>query len=138
MTQDLLKRTFRTVSGMALAAAGLALSACGGSVAIGFGYDGRNDRPPSASLAVSPDAAAPGQAVRLAAAASDDFGVDAVEFYRLDAGGATLLAADGSAPYQIDTAVPSGAAGRVQFFARAIDGEGQRGDSAVVSVSVLP
>lgn len=130
-------RRFRALVGAGLFAAG-GLAGCGGSVAIGFGYDDFDDRPPRASLAASPDAAAAGQGVRLVAAASDDFGVDAVEFYRLDAGGATLIAVDGQAPYQVDTALPANANGSVEFFARAIDGDGQRGDSAVVTVGVLP
>ncbi|WP_428421306.1 hypothetical protein [Methylibium sp.] len=111
------------------------VAGCGGSVSLGFGF---GDDRPSASLAVSPTSASPGQALRLVAAASDDFGVDFVEFYRVDSSGSTLLGFDGLPPYQLDTTVPANAAGSVQFFARAIDGAGQRGDSAVVTVSVGP
>lgn len=114
-----------------------ALAGCGGSVSLGFGF-GDDDRP-TASLTVSPTSASPGDTLRLVAAASDDFGVDFVEFYRLDAGGgATRLGFDGLPPYQLDTTVPAGAVGSVQYFARAIDGGGQRGDSAVVTVGIGP
>lgn len=114
----------------------VALAGCGGSVSLGFGF-GDDDRP-SASLAVSPTSASPGDTLRLVAAASDDYGVDSVEFYRVDGSGSTLLGFDGLPPYQLDTTVPANAAGSVQYFARAVDGGGQRGDSAVVTVNVGP
>lgn len=115
----------------------LALAACGGSISLGFGghFD---DDPPSVSLAVSPTSAARGDALQLVAAASDDFAVTAVEFYRVDAGGHTLLGSDLAAPYRLDTVVPAGAGGSLQFFARAIDDVSQRSDSAVVTVAVTP
>lgn len=125
----------RSVGPLALC---VALAGCGGGVSLNFGYDGFNDRAPSASLAVSTSSAVRGQTLGLVAAASDDYGVDAVEFYRLDPGGATLLGVDRSAPYELSTSVPGNAGGSVQFLARAIDGAGQRGDSAVVTVAVLP
>lgn len=114
----------------------VALAGCGGSVSLGFGF-GDDDRP-SVSLAVSPTSASPGDTLRLVAAASDDYGVDFVEFYRVDGSGSTLLGFDGLPPYQLDTTVPASAAGSVQYFARAVDGGGQRGDSAVVTVGVDP
>ena len=114
----------------------VALAGCGGSVSLGFGFD--DDERPTASLAVSPTSASPGDTLRLVAAASDDYGVDFVEFYRVDDSGSTLLGFDGLSPYQLDTTVPADATGSVQYFARAVDGGGQRGDSAVVTVSVGP
>lgn len=114
----------------------VALAGCGGSVSLGFGFS--DDDRPTASLAVSPTSAAPGDTLRLSAAASDDFGVDFVEFYRVDGSSSTLLGFDGLPPYQLDTTVPANAAGSVQYFARAVDGGGQRGDSAVVTVGVGP
>lgn len=128
-------RRARRLAAALLGAAALA-AGCGGSVSLGFVL-GDDDRP-TASLAVSPTSAAPGDALRLVAAASDDYGVDYVEFYRLDTSGSTLLGFDGLPPYQLDTTVPAGASGSVQFFARAVDGGGQRGDSAVVTVDVGP
>ena len=74
----------------------------------------------------------------LAAAASDDLAVQSVAFFRLDGGTATLLGADGAAPYEWDTALPAGAIGNVQFFARATDDAGQSTDSAAVSVRAGP
>lgn len=114
------------------------LCACGGGIFLGYGNVGDNDRPPAVSLAVSPASAAPGQAVRLVAAASDDLAVQSVAFFRLDGGTATLLGADGAAPYEWDTALPAGAIGNVQFFARATDDAGQSTDSAAVSVRAGP
>jgi hypothetical protein len=114
------------------------LASCGGGVYLGIDIGGPDDRPPNVSLAVSPDAAVRGQPVQLAAAASDDYGVDYVEFYRLDAGGSVLLAVDGQAPFQFTTAVPGNAPGSLQFLARAVDGARQSRDSGVVTVIVLP
>jgi hypothetical protein len=126
----------RLVSASVASAATLLLAACGGS--IWLGYDDFDDEPPNVSLAASPGSAAPGQSVHLVAAASDDFGVDQVRFFRLDAGGASSLGVDGAPPFQWDTVVPAGASGSVQFFARATDGAGQERDSAVVAVTVTP
>ncbi len=122
----------------AVAGCALGLAACGGGIFLG--YDGRNldDRPPVASLAVSPGSATPGQTVRLVAAASDDFGVASVAFYRAHAGGATLLGVDDTAPYAFDAQLPTGSAASVEFFARVTDDIGQQTDSASVNVTVLP
>ena len=115
----------------------LALAGCGGGVFLGFGSDNFDD-PPSVNLAVSPNAAPAGALVRLAAAASDDFAVRRVEFYRLDTDGRSLLlGSDRAFPYEIDAAIPNTLAADVQFFARAVDDAGQASDSALVSVAVL-
>jgi hypothetical protein len=118
-----------------IAATGALLAACGGGVWIGIGS---GDDPPHVSLVASPSSAAPGQAVRLSAAASDDDFVAYVNFYRLDdSGNAVLLGEDRSEPYELDTALPSTGAAAVRFVARAVDSDGQWTDSASVSVSVL-
>lgn len=119
-----------------VAAFALALAGCGGSLYIGVGGDG--DRPPDVSLAVSPTSASAGQVVRLVAAATDDFGVARVEFFRISGAGSIALGSDGSPPYALDATLPTGATGTVQFFARAVDDAGQSRDSDLVSVSVLP
>jgi hypothetical protein len=120
----------------AAAALVLCLGGCGGGIS--FGIDGF-DEPPSVSLAASVDAAHAGDAIRLVAAASDDFGVDFVAFYRIESdGSATRLGSDGVGPFQWDTAMPSTTAASVQFFARAVDGAGQASDSALIAVSVIP
>jgi hypothetical protein len=114
------------------------LSGCGGGIYIGFG--GSGDSPPDVSLVAGVTSAAPGQAVPLAAAASDDYAVDRVDFYRVDAGGgATWLGTDPASPYQWNAAIPVDAASgsTVLFFARAIDDAGQQTDSTTVAVSVL-
>jgi len=96
------------------------------------------DQPPSVALTSAVAEAPAGTLVRLAAAASDDFGIDSVAFYREEAAGPpTLLATDVRPPYQLDTALPAGASGTVwRYYARAFDGAGQHGDSAVVEITV--
>ena len=122
---------------MALAA-GLGLAGCGGGVYIGYDYSGGDDRPPQVSLAASPGAAAPGQAVTLVAAASDDHRVVRVEFFRLEPNGnAVALGSDASAPFQLETLQPVTSATSVRYFARAVDDVGQYDDSPSVSVTVL-
>jgi hypothetical protein len=122
----------------------LLLAGCGGGVWLGVcdGCDGGDgvDDPPSVALVASPAQARSGDTVRLAAAASDDFAVREVEFYRLDAlGNATRLDTDTTSPYELDTTIPGGSGGAtVRYFARATDDRRQRTDSAEVAVSVLP
>ena len=125
------------IAALALATA-LLMGGCGGGIYIGFG--GSGDSPPDVSLVAGVTSAAPGQAVPLAAAASDDDAVDRVDFYRVDAGGrATWLGSDPASPYQWSAAIPLDAVSgsSVLFFARATDDAGQQTDSATVSVSVL-
>jgi hypothetical protein len=121
---------------LALALAGL-LIGCGGGLFVGIELGGSNDRAPSVALSAVSEAPA-GGTVRLAAAASDDFGVDAVSFYRQEAAGpATLLGTDNLQPYNFDTTVPASPLGTVwRYFARAFDGAGQQGDSEVVEITV--
>ena len=114
----------------------LGLAACGGSISLGFGH--YDDDAPSVSLAVSPTSAARGDTLRLLAAASDDYAVVVVEFYRVDPGGTTLLGSDRAPPYQFDTVVPAGAGANLQYIARAVDDAGQRTDSAAAVVVVTP
>ena len=117
-------------------AAGVLIAGCGGGVYIGWGIG--DGFAPSVSLAVSPSAAAPGETVALAAAASDYDGIDQVTFYRLDGEVTTPLAALARPPYSLETAIPLDASGSVSYFARAIDNSGDRADSNLVTVSVVP
>ena len=110
-----------------------ALVACGVGVSIGIGPD---DDPPSVSLAAAPAEAAPGERIGLVAAASDDYVVREVLFFRVDVGGDTLLGRDSSAPYAVETSLPAGATIEVRYFARAVDDAGQQADSQEVAVSV--
>ena len=110
-----------------------ALAACGVGVSLGIGPD---DDPPSVSLAAAPSEAAPGERIGLVAAASDDYVVREVLFYRIDAGGDTLIGRDGCEPYAIETTLPAGTASTVRYFARAVDDAGQESDSQEVVVSV--
>jgi hypothetical protein len=118
-------------------AACFALAGCGVGVSLGVGI-GPNDDPPSVSLAAAPQSAAAGERIGLVAAADDDFRVVEVRFYRVDVGGDTLLGIDGSAPYALETTLPtgSGAGSEVRYFARAVDDAGQRTDSQMVGVTV--
>jgi hypothetical protein len=118
-------------------AATLALAGCGGGLYVNIGDEG--DEPPSVSLVADTLQAVPGQVVRLAAAASDDFRVNEVAFYKLESdGSATFMARDEGAPYSADIAMPDAARGAVvYFFARAYDDLGQSSDSALVGVSAL-
>jgi hypothetical protein len=132
-------RPCRTRSARTLAAwLGMAvLTACGGGVYLGIELGDPGDRDPSVALTASATEAPAGATVRLAAAASDDFGVDAVSFYREDAQGLVLLGTDGLTPYELDTVIPASASGTVwRYFARAVDGAGQSSDSAVVQITV--
>jgi hypothetical protein len=132
----------RAVNGVAvraLMALFLVLTAgCGGGVFLDIGIGDVGDQPPSVALTSAVAEAPSGAAVRLAAAASDDFGVDSVAFYREEgAGPPTLLATDGRPPYQLDTTIPVSAIGTVwRYYARAFDGAGQHADSALVEITV--
>ncbi len=110
-----------------------ALAACGVGVSIGIGPD---DDAPNVSLAAAPSEAAPGELIGLVAAASDDYVVREVLFFRVDASGDVLIARDSSAPYAVETALPAVASNEVRYFARAVDDAGQRADSQEVAVSV--
>lgn len=125
-------RTLAAWAGMAV------LAACGGgSIFLGIELGDPGDQDPSVALTASVTEAPAGATVRLAAAASDDFGVETVSFYRQDASGAVLLGTDPLAPYEFDTVIPASSPGTVwRYFARAVDGAGQRGDSAVVQITV--
>jgi hypothetical protein len=112
----------------------LGLAACEAGLYFGIGPD---DDPPTVSLAATATSAVPGERIGLVAAASDDYRIDDVSFYRVEGnGGNTLLARDSSEPYSVETLMPSNAVGTVQFFARARDDAGQERDSALVSVAV--
>ncbi len=115
----------------------VAPAACGGGLYLGVELGGSDDDDPSVALTASVDAAPAGASVRFVAAASDDFGVDAVSLYREDAQGALLLATDGREPYEFDVVIPASSPGTVwRYFARAIDGAGQISDSAPVDITV--
>ena len=119
--------------------AALALSACGGGFYFNVGSDlGFGDGSgPDVSLASASTTAAPGQSVRLVAAASDDVGIDSVAFYRVDGDADIALGSDGSAPYEWDAPIPTGASGTLQFFAIATDVAGNSTRSASVVVFVV-
>jgi hypothetical protein len=132
------RKSGRTPQRKALMAAAALLAGCGGGIYLGLGYGDDLDLPPSVALTASVTEALPGAAVRLAAAATDDFGIDEVVFLRReDDGSDTSLGIDGSEPYALDITVPAVAAGTVlRYFAQAVDGARQRSNSALVSITV--
>jgi hypothetical protein len=110
------------------------LAGCGIGLSLGVNV---GDQPPAVSIAASADFGAPGSVIQLVAAASDDFGVDSVAFYRIEADGSlTLLATDFSEPYQTAATLIGAVGGRVSFVARATDSAGQRSESAPVQVAL--
>lgn len=112
------------------------LAGCGGGIYLGY-EDW--DESPSVSLVSATSSAAPGQTVRLAAAASDDGWIYEVRFYRIDRGGHDVhLGADDREPYDWDARIPDSAepGDTVRFFARAEDGWGNTTDSDTVSITV--
>jgi Bacterial Ig domain len=118
-----------------------ALAGCGGGISIGLTYgfgDDLEGTPPSVSIAAPAGPVQAGQVITLVAAASDASGIDSVAFYRVDGVGTTLLGSDGSAPYEWSTVVPTDGRTTLQVFAHALDNSGQRSDSQVVSVTVVP
>lgn len=114
-------------------ATGLVLAGCELSLGLGIGPD---DDPPSVSLAAAPQSASAGERIGLVAAASDDYVVVEVQFFRVDVGGDTLLGTDRSEPFALETTLPAGVVGSVRYFARALDDAGQATRSAVVEVTV--
>jgi hypothetical protein len=108
-------------------------AACGVGVSLGIGPD---DDPPSVSLAAAPSEAARGERIGLVAAASDDYTVREVLFYRIDPGGDRLIGRDSSEPYALETTLPTDAGSSVRYFARAVDDAGQEADSREVVVTV--
>lgn len=127
--------SFRQALRATVVASVLGLGACGGGLFVSVGPD---DDAPAVALTASNFSPRPGQTVRLAAAASDDYGVKSVALYRLeDDGRTTLLGNDDEAPYQFDTVVPLVDTGtQLRYFARAVDGAGHRSDSAPVVLIV--
>lgn len=111
-----------------------ALAGCNVGVSLGYGLD--DDERPSVSLAAAPQEAAAGERIGLVAAASDDFAVREVLFFRVDVAGDTLLGRDATEPYSFETALPNAPGTTVRYFARAADDAGQETDSQEVVVTV--
>jgi hypothetical protein len=110
------------------------LAGCGGGVV--FSVGGGSDTP-NVSLVANVRQAAPGAAVRLAAAASSERRIQQVIFFQLDDGSGTVqLGSDASAPFEWVAVVPAEASTRVRYLARAFDDLGRFGDSDVVTVNV--
>jgi len=130
------KSSRRAAWSVALAAAVL-LAGCGGGIYLGFGGGFGNDAP-QVSIAGPSGAVAAGSTVTVAAAAVDDHGIDMVEFYRLDSGGARRIASLLNPPYELAVTVPTDGRTTLQLFARAYDFDGNRADSAVLSLTIVP
>jgi hypothetical protein len=129
----------RMAARLAASALLIALTGCGGGVYLSFSDDGDGDRPPDVSLTTAVTQARAGDVVRLAAAASDDFGVTSVRLYQLlDDGHLRLPVADTARPLQWDVTLPESASGQLRYLARATDDIGQQSDSNVVAITLLP
>jgi hypothetical protein len=87
---------------------------------------------PSVSLAASSLAVTAPATVSLTASASDNVGVNRVEFYE----GATLLATRTSVPYALDVTYAAANAGTHTYVAVAFDGAGNNAASTVLTVTV--
>lgn len=115
----------------------LVLAGCYGGVEIGFDYSDHDDARPAVSLVASADPVTQAGTLTLNAAASDDRGVVQVAFYRLDAGGTSvLLGTDAIAPYQWPIAVTRNDNGQWYYYARATDTAGQSAESSVLGVTI--
>ncbi len=118
-------------------AATLLLAGCGGGLYLGWG-DCCDSGAPSVSITTAQASVPAGGTLRVVAAASDDSGIDEVAFYRVDGTADTRLGSDGSAPYEWNVVVPTDGRTTLTVFARARDGAGNTGDSALLTVSVTP
>jgi hypothetical protein len=135
--QPLAERIRRVRGQLAIALTLPLLNACGGGLYLEF--DDFDDDAPQVDVAFDPSSAQAGQSVRVIANASDDdSGVDWVYFYRLDGNVAVRIGDDGRAPYDTTLVVPSDGRSTVQVFARAYDYAGNRRDSAVATLNVVP
>lgn len=126
-------RTVRLAAAASLSVA--LLAGCGGSLSIGIGDDW--DDPPEVEIDTAVDRVAPGGVLRVVAAATDDYGVDDVEFYRRDDDRWTLIVRDRSRPFDADVPVPDDGRTEIEVFARATDDAGQSRDSASLVVAVV-
>ena len=105
----------------------LALAGCGG---------GTSDDAPTVVLATTDSSASAGETITLIAVPSSDLGISAVRFYRVDSGASTLLGTVNATPYQFTTTIPSTATDSVSYFARAVDADGNTGDSDDVEIAI--
>jgi len=116
-----------------LASAAFVLGGCGGGV--GFGYcDDCDNQPPSVVIVSAVETIEAGEELRLVAAASDESGIDDVTFYRRDGETDVVLGSDGSAPYEWRLTPED--AGTLVVFARARDDDGNRANSASITITV--
>lgn len=88
--------------------------------------------PPTVALSSSSASVVAPATVTLTASATDNVGVSSVVFFE----GATLLATRTAAPYTLDIAYTSAAAGTHVYTARAYDAAGNSTDSATLNVQV--
>lgn len=88
--------------------------------------------PPAISLTAPAAGAALSGTVTVSANASDDVGVDHVDFYR----GTTLIAGDSSSPYSVSLNTASLANGSYSLTAKAYDAAGNSAVSPAVSISI--
>jgi hypothetical protein len=109
-------------------------------VGVGDNYDDYDYdvAPPSISIVVADGLAVPGQLITVAAAASDESGIESVSLYRRDFAGDRLLSSLGDKPYEWLVAVPADGRDSVTFYAQATDNAGNRANSSTVTLAVSP
>lgn len=128
----------------------LGLASCGGGVSVGgsygdggfyvgggIGYEFDFTRP-SVSIAVAEGEVRPGQQIRIAAAASDESGIESVTLYRVDLGGDRLVGSLFTRPYEWAVVVPSDGRGSVTYYVQARDNAGNRANSSAVTIAIRP
>jgi hypothetical protein len=124
----------------------LGLAACGGGVSVsgdgysvggGYYYDGDYTKP-VVSIAVAEGLTRPGQAVRVAVAASDESGIESVTLFRRDFGGDVVISTLGWRPYEWTVQTPFDGRSSVTYYAQARDNAGNRANSNTVTLSVVP
>lgn len=132
-------RARRRLTALAAVLAGAAtLSGCGGGLYLGYEWGGgwSDDGPPRVSISALPPVVDPGGLLVMGANAADADGIVEVTLYRLDGDFATPVGTDRQPPWQWQTVIPGDGRRTVAYFARAVDGVGRFGDSAVVSAAV--
>jgi hypothetical protein len=137
--QNRFRRYRPRLAAVLLAAVTASLVGCGGGLYLSYEFPIGvvDDRAPSVQISALPASVPAGAALILGATAVDEDGIAEVSLYRIDGNGfATFLAADRSPPFEWTTLIPGDGRPTVSYFARAVDGRGRVGDSAVVTAGI--
>lgn len=114
----------------------LGLGSCGGGIYLGFeGVFDESD--PYVAIDADEGSARPGETVRILAYATDESGIDRIDFYRYDGDRQVLLGTDEHYPYDLRILVPDDGRTVLHVFVRATDNADNRADSEVIAITVL-